>query len=236
VVWQSVVNGQTLKFRLSGINNQNFIMSDEQTGSWWQQISGEAIQGSFKGQKLTAVDADELTYGIWKRENPNGRVLRPDEKIKAQNKYEPADWESQVAKMPVTTSAQIDNILEPRALAVGVTVNGKSKAYPFSAIEKQAPILDSLGGRDIVVLLADDGKSVRVFERTVNGKKLEILKRPGSNEFVDAETGSAWDFTGKAISGELAGSQLAKIAAIKDYWFDWKTYNPDTELYLLGAR
>jgi len=45
-VWQSVVNGQTLKFHLAGINNQNFIMRDEQTGSWWQQISGEAIQGA----------------------------------------------------------------------------------------------------------------------------------------------------------------------------------------------
>ena len=23
-----------------GINNQNFIMRDEQTGSWWQQVTG----------------------------------------------------------------------------------------------------------------------------------------------------------------------------------------------------
>lgn len=235
-MWQSVVNGQTLRFRLSGINNQNFIMSDEETGSWWQQISGQAVQGHFKGQKLTAVDADELTYGIWKRENPNGRVLRPDERIKAENKYEPADWESQVAKMPVTTSAQLDNILEPRALVVGVVIDGKAKAYPFSAIEKQAPILDTLGGRNIVVLLAEDGKSVRVFDRNAGGRKLELLRNPESKQLVDAETGSTWDFSGKAVAGELAGSQLLKITAIKDFWFNWKTYNPDTELYLLGAR
>ena len=78
MVWQSVVNGQTLKFRLSGINNQNFIMSDEESGSWWQQISGQAIQGPMKGASLVPVDADELTFGTWKRENPNGRVLRPE--------------------------------------------------------------------------------------------------------------------------------------------------------------
>jgi hypothetical protein len=236
VVWQSVVNGQTLKFRLSGINNQNFIMKDEESGSWWQQISGQAIQGPMKGANLVPVDADELTFGTWKRENPNGRVLRPDEVIKAENKYGPVDWESQVAKMRVTTTAQLDNVLPPRELIVGVVVNGKAKAYPFSAIQKQSPILDTVGVRGILVLLADDGKSVRIFERNVGGKKLEFLRKPESNELVDAETGSTWDFTGKATSGELTGSQLVKLGAIKDYWFDWKTYNPDTELYLLGAR
>lgn len=208
-------------------------MRDEETGSWWQQITGEAIQGRFKGQKLLPVETDELTFGVWKRENPNGIVLRPDPKILAEQKYERADWETQVGKMPVTTSAKLDNALEPRALVVGISINGRAKAYPFSSIEKQAPILDTVGGKDIVVLLADDKKSVRAFERTVDGRKLEFLKNFESNELVDAETGSKWDFSGRSISGELAGSQLNKITVLKDYWFDWKTYNPETQLYSL---
>jgi hypothetical protein len=234
-VWQSVVNGQTLKFRLAGINNQNFIMRDEETGSWWQQISGKAIQGAYKGQKLAAVDFDEISYGIWKRENPQGRVLRPDEKILAEQKYE-ADWESQVAKMPVRISTKLDDALEPRALIVGVEVNGTSKAYPFSALEKQSPILDLVGGRDIVIWLAEDKRSVRAFERELDGKTLEFFVKPDSKEIVDAQTASVWDFSGKAVSGTLSGRQLKKIAVLKDYWFDWKTYHPETQLYTLGAR
>lgn len=228
------MNGQTLKFRLAGINNQNFIMRDETSGSWWQQISGEAIQGAFKGEKLIPVETDELTFGTWKRENPNGRVLKPDAKISVE-KYDP-NWEPEVARMPVTTAAKLDETLEARAVIIGITVDERSKAYPFTAVEKQAPILDTVGVTDIVVVLADDKRSVRAFERTVNGRKLEFLKKPDSNELVDAETGSTWDFTGKAISGELAGTQLKKITVLKDYWFDWKTYNPETQLYALGAR
>lgn len=230
-MWQSVVNGQTLKFRLAGINNQNFIMQDEQTGSWWQQISGEAIQGALKGQRLVPVDFDEISYGIWKRENPDGRVLRPEN-----GKVESADWEAQVAKMPVRIATEMDKTLEPRALVVGVEINGKSKAYPFSAIEKQSPILDTVGGRDIVILLGEDKKSVRVFEREIDGKTLEFLQKPDSREITDAETASVWDFSGKAVSGGLTGKQLKKVASLKDYWFDWKTYHPDTQLYTLGNR
>ncbi len=206
-------------------------MRDAETGSWWQQISGEAIQGKLKGQKLTAVDFDEISYGIWKRENPNGRVLRPDG-----DKIESADWEAQVAKMPVRISGELDKTLEPRALVVGVEINGKSKAYPFSAIEKQSPILDTVGGRDIVILLGEDKKSARVFERELDGKVLEFLQKPDSKEIVDAQTASVWDFSGKAVSGELTGKQLKKITALKDYWFDWKSYHPETQLYTLGNR
>ena len=211
-------------------------MRDEETGSWWQQVSGEAIQGRLKGQKLESVDLDELSFGVWKRENPNGRVLRPDEKILAENKYESADWEKEVARMPVRISAKLDDALEPRALIVGVIVNNKAKAYPFSAIEKQSPILDMLGGTNIVIFLGEDKKSVRAFERTLDGKTLEFFAKPDSSEIVDAETGSTWDFSGKAVSGELSGRHLKKITVLKDYWFDWKTYNPETQLYILGSR
>jgi Protein of unknown function (DUF3179) len=230
------VNGQTLKFQLAGINNQNFIMRDAETGSWWQQISGEAIQGSLKGQKLTEVASDELSFAVWKRENPAGRVLRPDARILAEQKYDPADWEDQVGKMRVTTSAELDNTLEPRTLVVGITINGKSKAYPFSSIVKQSPILDFVGGKDIVILISDDNRSVRAFERELDGSTLEFLRKTDTAEIVDAETGSTWDFTGKAVSGKLTGKQLVKIPTLKDYWFDWKTYHNETQLYTYGFR
>ena len=211
-------------------------MRDAETGSWWQQVSGEAIQGKLKGQKLQDILSDEVTFGIWKRENPNGRVLRPNEKILTEGKYESADWEKQVAKLRVTTSAKLDSSLEPRALVVGLTIGDKAKAYPFSVIEKQSPILDLIGGKEIVIILGADQKSVRAFERTIDGKTLEFFMKPDSSEIVDAETGSTWDFSGKAVSGELSGKQLDKIATLKDYWFDWKTYHPETQLYTLGSR
>ena len=34
------VDGRRLHFHLAGINNQNFIMQDEETGTWWQQVTG----------------------------------------------------------------------------------------------------------------------------------------------------------------------------------------------------
>jgi hypothetical protein len=237
-VWETTVNGRQLHFHLAGINNQNFIMRDEETGSWWQQVTGEAIQGPLKGQRLRPVYHDELTFALWKREKPGGRVLRPDEQIAQAGKYYPANWEERMTKLPVATSVALDKSLEPRTLVIGVTVNGVPKAYPLDALVKQSLIIDDVGSVPIFIVLGDDKRSVRAFERTVDDRKLEFFVKPGSGSLimVDAETGTEWDFTGKATSGALNGRQLKKISILNDYWFDWTTYNPSTTVYQLGNR
>jgi hypothetical protein len=237
-VWETTVNGRPLHFHLAGINNQNFIMRDEETGSWWQQVTGEAIFGPLKGQKLRPVMHDELTFGLWKREKPEGRVLRPDETALQAGSYESADWEARMAKVRVTTSHAPDNSLEPRALVVGLTINDASIAYPFAALLKQSPIIDDLGGVPIFIIVGDDRKSVRAYERLIDGRKLEFFVKPQAVPLVlvDAETASEWDFTGKATRGPLAGHQLNKVPLLNDYWFDWRAYHPNTRIYQLGTR
>ena len=235
-MWESTVDGRVLRFHLAGINNQNFIMRDEETGSWWQQITGEAIQGPLKGKKLTRVYSDELTYAVWKHEQPQGRILQPDPAKLAAGDYAP--WETDVAKMPVRVNVTPDKRLEPRALVIGLERNGTVKAYPFAALQKQSPIMDALGGAQVMVVLDTDGQSVRAFDRTVDGRKLEFFAKPGSNplRLADAETGTEWDFTGACVSGPLVGKQLTKITALKDFWFDWYTYHPGTGVYALGTQ
>jgi hypothetical protein len=232
------VNGRQLHFHLAGINNQNFIMRDEETGSWWQQVTGEAIHGPLKGQKLRPVFHDELSFGLWKREKPEGRVLRPDEHLAQAGKYAPANWEERMAKVPVTTSVVVDKSFAPRTLVIGLTVGGVSKAYPFDALLKQSLIMDDVGGVPIFIVLGEDKRSIRAYERRVDGRLLEFFIKQNTNvlTLVDAETGSEWDFAGQAVSGPLRGRQLAKIAILNDYWFDWITYNPKSLVYDLGNR
>ena len=100
-MWTRTVNGRVLHFYLAGINNQNFIMRDKETGSWWQQITGKAIYGPLKGSTLELVPSDELTFGQWRSEVSHGQVLAPVAKYVKE--YD-SDWESEVAKLPVVIS------------------------------------------------------------------------------------------------------------------------------------
>jgi len=219
---------------LWGINNQNFIMRDEQTGSWWQQVTGEAIQGPLRGRRLEGVVHDEVSFGIWKAERPGGRVLKPV--VARKDDYAPADWERQMKKVETVTPRVPGDPLEPRAVVVGVTLNGRSKAYPFSLLRKQSPVLDVVGGVPIVLVVGEDGKSIRVFDRRIDDLRLEILARTDTRpgQLLDSQTGSEWSFAGRAVAGPLTGRELTKVKALKEYWFDWRSYNPTTAVYTRG--
>ena len=128
--------------------------------------------------------------------------------------------------------------LEPRATVIGISLNGAAKAYPLTSLQKQSPIIDRIGGVPVVIVVGEDNRSVRAFESTLDRRNLEFfIKSEGSGwQLVDAETGSVWNFEGKATAGSLAGQQLRKVAVLEDYWFDWKVYNPKTAVYEIGPR
>ena len=230
------MDGRKLSFHLAGINNQNFLMQDDQTGSWWQQVSGEALHGPLKGRRLELVFHDEISFSDWKREHPGGRVLKPDDSAPWRRFSE--NWEADTARLPVVTPVGKGEPLAPRDLVVGVRLGGKAKAYPFEALQKQSPVEDTVGGVPIVVVVGGDGRSVRAFERTLDGREIHLFRKPGASPLtlVDGETGSEWTFAGEAAAGPLRGKKLAKTFVLKDYWFDWKAYNPTTGLYELGFR
>jgi hypothetical protein len=235
-VWERTVDGRVLSFRLAGINNQNFIMEDRETGSWWQQVSGMAIRGSLRGKRLARVFHDELTFREWTKELPGGRVLLPASD--STWRVFSSGWEEETSKLPVRVNAALDPRLAPRALVAGVEIGGTAKAYPVDRVRAQAPVHDRVGGVPIALFVGADGKSIRAFEARIDPLELEFI-RPVEGEpgiAVDVGTGSRWSFQGEALSGPLAGKRLTPVYLLLDYWFDWKTYHPASGVYLLGNR
>jgi hypothetical protein len=220
-VWARTVNGLVLTFHLAGINNQNFLMRDEETGTFWQQISGRAISGPLSGSQLAPVHSDELTFALWRSEAPNGTVLKP--LTKDAGDYETKDWDVRMAK--VRTVLDFPNSgLKSRDLVLGVELFGASRAYPVERIFAAQVIEDRLGGKPILIVAGSDKKSIRVFQAQPE------FYRAG-DVLMDAETGSEWNFSGCAVQGKRTGTCLKAVDALKDYWFDWRNYHPDTTIF-----
>jgi hypothetical protein len=227
-VWKRSVNGKALRFHLAGINNQNFLMRDEETGTWWQQITGKAIFGPMKGQQLEPVLSDELLYSTWKQEAANGQVLAP---VGKDSKEYESDWEPHVAKLPVVISFP-GTPLQSRDVIIGMESGGVSRAYPMDSILSEAVIQDRLGGTPILLVVGPDGKSVRAFVSRARGTDIELFHNTsGPWALTDSSSASQWNFQGCAISGPMQGECLQELNALKDYWFDWRNYHADTSIY-----
>jgi len=217
-----------LHFYLAGINNQNFLMRDRETGTWWQQITGKAIFGSLQGSVLELAPSNELSFGLWKQESPGGQVLSAV--ARDQKKYD-SKWDEEVAKLPVPVSFP-GTELKSRDVVLGLQSGSEARAYPLQTILKQSPIQDRLGGNPIVVMTGPDGKSVRAFLSRIDDADVELFRKTDTKEFVMVDSaGEEWNFKGCATSGPAAGKCLAELPAIKDYWFDWRNYHADTTVY-----
>jgi hypothetical protein len=236
LVWDRSVDGKTLYFRLAGINNGNALLRDEQTGSIWQQSTGQAIFGPLKGTQLKLVPSDELTAALWHSEQPSGRILQADAPYASQ--YDPKDWEKHVEKTPVVVDTRGSGI-PPHELMLGLSVTGRSKAYPVRSVLAARVIEDRIADIPVVLVTGPDHASIRAFQARVAGQPAKFTFLPPANDatgggafaMTDAETGSRWNFQGCALDGPYAGECLQKIDANKDYWFDWSHHRPTTDVF-----
>jgi hypothetical protein len=231
-VWRRQAEGRTFTFHLAGINNQNFIMRDEETGSYWQQVTGTAIAGPLRGARLERVSMDELSFALWKQESPNGTVLAPVANYARH--YEKKDWESEMAKARTVVDVAGTG-LPAREIVIGISLAGNDRAYPLEKIIQQSPVQDRMGSVPLLLLAGPDGKSVRAFVSRIPAQSAaaEFFRTSAANaaELMDSVSGSRWNFQGCAISGPEEGKCLEPVSYLKDYWFDWHNYHPATTVY-----
>ncbi len=222
------MDGRVLTFHLAGINNQNFLMRDEETGSYWQQISGRAISGPMKGRVLPLVHSDEVSFGVWRGEEPRGRVLAPVAQFAKD--YEAKDWDVKLAKAPVVLDFPKSG-LKMRDQVFGIFNEGASRAFPVDRMLAEKLVLDRVGAQPVLLVTGSDGLSVRVFENFSPPRDFYREESKASFLFTDAQTGSKWDFQGCGVDGPETGRCLKPVYMVKDYWFDWKNYHPGTTIY-----
>ena len=224
-MWGHEVDGLRLTFHLAGINNQNFLMRDEETGSYWQQISGLAISGPLSGKRLKLIHSDELSVALWRAEQPRGMVLK-DVAAYASG-YAKPDWDVKMKKEPTVLSYARPG-LAPRDLMLGIRAFEAARAFPYDDVLKQKLIRDHVGSEPVLLVLGPDNRSVRAFRGRLAGNGMPPEFYRTEDGMMDDATGSRWNFQGCAIDGKAQDECLESIDVIKDYWFDWRHYNPNT--------
>ncbi len=204
-------------------------MRDDQTGTYWQQISGKAVAGPLSGSQLVLVHSDELSFGAWRSEEPQGTVLQDAARYRSE--YSPMDWDAHMQRYPTVIDFR-EHGLHGRDLMLGMHAFGARRAYLYDQVIREKLIQDRVGGEPVLLVVGADGQSVRAFRDRIPGVTgaPDFYRRPDGT-LMDAATGSEWNFRGCAVSGKARGSCLEPVDLLKDYWFDWRNYNPTTTVY-----
>ena len=236
-----------LDFGTTGaLRDSNLLMYDRQTETWWQEVGGEGVIGHFAGRRLEQLYLSIVSWGDYKAAHPEGKVLsRPDSgRSYGENPYAGYD---RPGSQPFLFRGERDPRLPAVERVVAVERGGDAWAVSFTTLSEERVVTASVAGQDIVVFWSPgtasalDAGSIRsgrdvgtagIFSpRGPDGNDLTFAP-DASGQIVDDETGSRWDIFGRAVSGPLAGTQLAPVPGrIGQLWFSWAVYRPDTVVY-----
>lgn len=246
IAFERTLDGRVLDFGTTGrLRYSNLIMYDRQTESWWQQAIGDAIAGELTGRKLTLIPATIVSWTEFRTRFPEGKVLSRETGFARDYGRNPYFGYDDINQSPfLFRGPETPGTLPPMARVLTVESGGEAVAYPYTVMETERVINDTVGGKPVAVFWSAgtasaldtstvaggrDVGAAAAFSPEVDGRLLTF--QLDGDQIVDTETASQWDITGRAISGELAGSQLTPIVSINHFWFSWAAFKPETRVY-----
>lgn len=248
LVFDPLVDDQRLRFGTSGLlRNSDLVMWDDATESLWQQIGGDGLVGTHAGHRLDVIPSAIVSWGDFKDGYPDGVVLAPSGRPASSYGRNPyVQYTSRSAPIPdFFDSTILDDRYPALERTVGVTVAGRNKAYPFSVVQANGAVNDTVAGVPVVVLwspgTADaldspvtaegvDVGAALAFDRRIDGDAFEFAPA-GGGRFTDDRTGSIWNVLGQAVDGELAGARLEPVVHTNEFWFAWAAFHPNGEVF-----
>jgi hypothetical protein len=239
-VYDRRIAGKELTFGVSGkLHANSLIMYDHQTESLWSHLVGAAVSGPLKGAKLKWLQSMFTQWDTWRRLYPDSKILNTGRGSIFGLPRDPYESYYRSADTGILPTRQSDKRIYPKEYVLGLVLNGKAKAYPYSVLSRQTVINDAFQGVRLLVVFEEESTTGIILQRKLDGKILSFRKTqiPGQKGLFlrDDATASVWEgLSGKAIQGPLKSNRLEPLPMTPSFWFGWVDHYPNTELYLPG--
>ncbi|HVG53666.1 MAG TPA: DUF3179 domain-containing (seleno)protein [Vicinamibacterales bacterium] len=235
VVFRAEVKGRTLHFQYDRMVGANEVQKDLETGTSWQQATGEAIEGPLKGTRLTLYPVVRTTWAEWRKRHPHTVVLEPlpgyaermpnrSTRIKTVTRLGPEGAPN--------GALALDKRLPSRETVAGLEVGGETVAYPFSELRIARVVNDLIGGLPIVIVHQPSSDTTTAFDVRAKGKVLTFqAANDDASSVTDLETRSTWNAYGLCLEGPLKGTQLKQLILVPQFWFAWSQFHQGTRVF-----
>ena len=228
-VYESTIEGKDLELTNSGKIYNNNQLLESKDGSLWLQLRGTAISGKHIGEQLTEYPFQIMSWETWSGLYPDGYALSNDTgyvRDYGMHPYQNYDI-STIIYYPVS---QETNMLAGKWEVEGLEINGEAIAFADQIMLGKMVANETIGGMDIVAFYYEALKTSLVYLAEVDGQTLTFTYDWTNKTMADDQTGSLWDVSGKAIEGELLGTQLSRVQTKPSFWMCWYAQYTDSKI------
>ncbi len=162
-------DGRRATFSVSGLlYNSDMLLYDRQSESLWSQIKSQAISGPYVGKKLKMIVTENTTLGAWKVKYPASQILTIETGYQRNYARTPYGNYADSPRLFFPVAHEDDRYFE-KELVLGIEVNEKYKAYPFSELEKAGEKINhTFEGKNFILKYNSDNQSATIEEKDGN--------------------------------------------------------------------
>lgn len=209
----------------------NSVLIDRNTGSLWLQETGMAFDGPLLGRGMPTIPVFWTTWAAAKKVYPNAPVLA---KPRGRRPYGRDPYGSYLKQdtyydndILAYAPRRLDRRFHKKAPMLCLELENLLMAIEISYVKKQGAVNFFAGSFPLLAVHDPVLDVVRIFNRQVWAEPFLFIMDNG--KLVDLTTKSVWDTaTGKAISGNMAGSSMKEYYGVYSMWFAWYSINPET--------
>ncbi|MEX2367391.1 MAG: DUF3179 domain-containing protein [Pseudohongiellaceae bacterium] len=155
MVFDAEIEGEPHTFGVSGLLFQSdVLLYDRETESLWSQIWSKALTGPQQGKQLTPLPVKHTSWQAWREDHPDTLVLSRETGFRRDYMRNPYAGYEQSPTTLFPVSNQAPGPWHAKEWVLGVSFNGKNKAYPFEELANNGEphFDDAVGGQPFTVL------------------------------------------------------------------------------------
>ncbi|MBD3223200.1 MAG: DUF3179 domain-containing protein [Caldithrix sp.] len=216
--------------------NNNLILYDRLTESYWSQMLMKSVHGEFLGEDAKIVPLIETTFATLKKLYPGVEILSNQTGIYSSSQYQTypyGDYKTNNNRLlfPVTND---DQRLPRKDRVLGVVTDQGSKAYTFDDFQNSINVInDQIDGVPVVIAGSRSMNfMVAYIRQDADGNAIELQATDAQLPAVMEDAGgNVYDIFGNIIDGPDQGRSLQNTKSFMAFWFAWGAFYPDIEIH-----
>lgn len=222
------IDGEVHRFAEHGLYNGLFLLRDEESGTFWDHMTGEAVYGPLVGSALEVSNLMQTTVAQVLGRDSGALVALSDQALRTNAQMATGSLLSRMRaglnRMFSSTIDEEDNRRPTMDLGMGIWDGDEARYYPYDRITANGnAVLDEIAGRQVVVYLDPSAYALAAAYVDTDGIRWEEKTlRFSDGSYI--EDGVFHD-----PSGERA--RIERPRQVFTRWYGFALTFPETEIY-----
>ena len=222
------IDGVVHTFVEHGLYDGLFLMQDEETGTFWDHVTGEAVYGPQVGTALEVANLLHSRADQVLANNPDALIALSDRTLRTDEDMEVRSLLSRVggrlSRMFSSTVKKEDDRLPTMDIGMGIWQGDEARYYSYERVlAEDRAVFDSFQGRRMLVFLDPSSHVLSSFYVDAdNARWDDDVLRMTNGQYIEASV--LYDSDGSR-------AKAARPLQIFTRWYGFALTFPDTEIY-----